>query len=95
MRIAMKKSDSYNMQVLLSSVNNKLLDFLYSRFKYRYQDDMVHALNVISNEKVLEPIHKVLDCVEDSSTFHYRIECFTQALVNEFAKRNLDEYGVS
>lgn len=91
----MKKSDSYNMQVLLSGVNNKLLEFLYTRFKHRYQDDLSQAFSAISQEKVLEPIHKVFDYVEDSSSFHYRVECLTQALVNEFNKRNLDEYGVS
>jgi hypothetical protein len=91
----MKKSESYSTQVLLTSVNNKLLEFLYTRFKYRYQDDLAQAFSAISSEKLLEPIHNSLDCSEDSSSFHYRVECLAQALSNEFNKRNLDEYGLS
>jgi hypothetical protein len=65
----MKKSESYSTQVLLTSVNNKLLEFLYTRFKYRYQDDLAQAFSAISSEKLLEPIHDSLNCSEDSSSF--------------------------
>jgi len=91
----MKKSEAYIMQVLLSGVNNKLLEFLYSRLKYRYRDDLNEAFELLGNDRALEPIHKALSNVEDSSTFHYKLESLTQALHNEFTKRNLDEYQVS
>ena len=90
----MRKSDAYSLQVLLSHVNNRLLEFLYTRFKNRYQNDLAEAFDAISNEKVLESFHVILNEVPDSSTFHYKIECFTQALFNEFNKRNLDEYAL-
>lgn len=91
----MKKSDAYSMQILFSHVNNRLLEFLYSRFKHRYQNDLFEAFSVIAREKALEPIAFALANVEDSSAFHYRIESLTQALINEFNKRNLDEFAIS
>jgi hypothetical protein len=56
---------------------------------------LAQAFSAISSEKLLEPIHDSLNCSEDSSSFHYRVECLAQALSNEFNKRNLDEYGLS